>query len=233
MSNEDADSTLELQNDEQVVHNPKEGSSAGDDSGFFLSPQPLTSKLVRCASTPLSDKGLQSLLTLDFGYHSTEGRDRSGSDACTSNLSSIEEFPELVRSHSVPQIKHVHLDPDEGHQESQELVLSFRTPDSSERQTKGQQADQKIEKGAKERVRLLSDDEFRSDSGIGSDLSILSATETSQCTTPGLPSTSETSSALATSKDRDIFDSKKKKKKERGATARPLQRTARFAHIPG
>ncbi len=37
-----------------------------NDSGLFFSPQPLTSKLARCASTPLSDKSLQSLLTFDI-----------------------------------------------------------------------------------------------------------------------------------------------------------------------
>ena len=90
-----------------------------NDSGMFFSPQPLTSKLVRCASTPLSDKALLSLLTLNFegissrSLSSGNHKSKSGLD-----LSTTEEYfevasPELVKTRSEPLITHVYLD---GHQ---------------------------------------------------------------------------------------------------------------------
>ena len=164
-----------------------------NDSGMFFSPQPLPSRLVRCASTPISDKALQSLLTLNFegignwSLSSSNHKSKSSSD-----LSTTEEFFDVAYP---------------------ELVL----------QNSEQKKDIKVSDKAWPQI-LIKDDSclHTSDSGIGSDVSV-SGSETSHSMTPG-------PSPALTSKDRDIFDSRKQKQ---AAAIRPLQRVVRFAHIPG
>ena len=194
-----------------------------NDSGLFFSPQPLTSKLVRCASTPLSDKALQSLLNLDF-EHLTSGdrKSRSGTDLSSANddLSGNASVSDLIKTRSEPLITRVSND---GRLlESQELVLSFKGPKLT---TRAPEVNGKSQPGggdAKNRPRQLSDDfDFghqTSDSGFGSDTSQLSA------------SVASTPSPALMSKFRDIFDSKKP---QSSSAPRPLQRTVRFAHLPG
>ena len=231
MSDEAGDAKMNSDSAKDVASCSKEcNTSSSDtlnDSGMFFSPQPLTSKLVRCASTPLSDKALLSLLTLNFegissrSLSSGNHKSKSGLD-----LSTTEEYfevasPDLVKTRSEPLITHVYLD---GHQDNQELLLSFK-PFICLDSAKVRKSDQKkdIEVNGKARPQLSSEDDschHTSDSGIGSDVSV-SGSETSHLITP-IPA--------LTLKDRDIFDARKQK---RAAAIRPLQRGVRFAHIPG
>ena len=200
-----------------------------NDSGLFFSPQPLTSKLVRCASTPLSDKALQSLLNLDFEHlASGDRKSRSGTDLSSTNddLSGNASAYELTKARSEPLITRVIND---GQLlESQELVLSFKGSDVS---THVPDINRRTQPGgdAENRPRLLSDDfdfgQQISDSGFGSDFSVSSA-NTSQLSS----SASSTTSPALVTKFRDIFDSKKPKA---ASASRTLQRTVRFAHLPG
>jgi hypothetical protein len=94
------------------------------------------------------------------------------------------------------------------------LVLSFKCPDSTGRQTDLRRKPETI--GGKGRSRQLSDDDFgyyTSDSGIVSDASHLS-----------------TPSPATLPKHRDIFDSKKQKT---ASALWPVQRGARYAHLAG
>lgn len=261
MSNVEGMSTNPEPENDTASSGSKQPERSRDDSGIFFSPPPILSKLVRCASTPLSDKSLQSLLTLDFDYPLTSDRDststrrlsRASSDLLTTNLSSVEEHitscpptpTELTKCRSEPLITRVNLNDGAGSQDSQELSLSFKCPEVGSKL----RAEDQIHK---ERNRLLSEDDFlrlhrTSDSGFGSDFSasILSSAETSQSSfsvatsATNTPSTSSAGpSSILVSKDRDIYDSKKQKKFERergavGGASRPLQRGVRFAHIPG
>jgi hypothetical protein len=236
----------------------KQPERSGNNSGIFFSPPQVLSKLVRCASTPLSDKSLQSLLTLDFDYPLISDRDststrrlsRASSDLLNTNLSSVEEHTtscpttptELTKCHSEPLITRVNLTHGTGSQDSQELSLSFKCPEVGSKP----RADNQGSTDRKERNRLLSEDEFlrlhrTSDSGFGSDFSSAETSQTSFCdatsaSTP--PSSSSVAPSILVSKDRDIFNSKKQKKCERerstvGGVTRPLHRVVRFAHIPG
>ena len=194
-----------------------------NDSGMFFSPQPLPSRLVRCASTPISDKALQSLLTLNFegignwSLSSSNHKSKSSSDLSTTEEFFDVAYIELVKTRSEPLITHMCLD---GHQE---LFLSFKCPVSTNLQNSEQKKDIKVSDKAWPQI-LIKDDSclHTSDSGIGSDVSV-SGSETSHPMTPG-------PSPALTSKDRDIFDSRKQKQ---AAAIRPLQRVVRFAHIPG
>ena len=207
-------------------------TSTNDDSGLFFSPQPFLSKLVRCASTPLSEKGLQSLLTLDFGNFSSDRTKRDSSsktdlDLLTTNLSSVEEQPELIKSRSEPLITRVNLAHHDDSQECQELSLSFKCPELQT--SSGKSAHQKDY-----RSRLCSEGDYPSpsDSGFNSDISSTSILSTSRISTDG--ATAICSVIKIPPKDRDIFDTKKKTKSDlEKAAARPLQRGVRFAHIPG
>ena len=246
MSNAEGVSNLEPEHErDPQPSGSKQPERSGDDSGIFFSPPPILSKLVRCASTPLSDKSLQSLLTLDFDYPLTSDRDstssrrlsRAGSDLLTTNLSSVEEHTascpatpkELTKCHSEPLITRVNLTHGIGSQDSQELSLSFKCPEVGSKF----RADDQSSTGRKERNRQLSEDEFlrlhrTSDSGFGSDFSsasMLSSAETSHSSfcvatsASSTPSSSSVAPSILVSKDRDIFDSKKQKKceRERGA----------------
>ena len=225
-----------------ATHNPNQGPSVStstntntnDDSGFFLSPQPFLSKLVRCASTPLSEKSLQSLLNLDFDYLSSERYSKTDLNLLTANLSSVEELP---KSHTQPLITRVNLDHQDDSQECQELSLSFKCPDSSKRQTSA------VKRASKKECRssgLGSEFHSPSDSGFNSDFSLSSILSTSAEPSSGATSSTDGATCISSvnvklpPKDRDIFDLKKKTKRDlEKAATRPLHRGARYAHIPG
>jgi hypothetical protein len=218
--------------------NPGTSKSTNDDSGLFFSPQPYLSKLVRCASTPLTDKSLRSLLNLDFEYLSSDrtkicSTSKPDLDLLTTNLSSVEEHPELTKSPSDPLITRVNLVHQDDSQECQELSLSFKCPDNFARQTS-------VGKTARKkdcRSRLSGPVEYPSpsDSGFSSDISSTSILSTgSETSRVSIDGASAISNVKIPSKDRDIFDSKKKTKSDlENAATKPFQRGVRFAHIPG
>lgn len=180
----------------------KEEPQQGGVTCPFASPGPLLSNLVRCASTPLSEEGLRSLLSLNLDDFASLANSYDASDP-TSRCDRTS-------------LSRVTLDYDSGLHESQELILSFRDQNFSDKTNKT--SDKKGQKFWRNNSK--SNLSYPSDSGIDTDLSA----EISQDSIH-LP---QSPAFIHVPKDRDIYDLRKKP-----AARKILQRGVRFAHIPG